>query len=534
MEKLPGELIVIDGKRIVLSFGETGLVFATSPDVKGLLVAKHGKEEALAAVPGALAALVEAKTEWDAMSEDERQDFVDENEKRLDAVMDALQGAGQEYDAAPATAQDERSVAIHELMDRDHEALAQMGDDAEQLTAAHEVMAENREALAQLAESDVDANVAAYGAHGEIPVENADATAATPDRSLVTIRMVDALRPIPDADMIEIAEVGGWQVVVKKGEFKVGDLGVFYEIDSFLPERPEYEFLRKSCYRTNYDGSKGFRLKTIRLRGQLSQGLLLSIKDVFSCGATIDDDFVPYDMKEGEDVTVALGVTKWEKPIPAHLAGRCKGNFPTHLVPKTDEPRIQNLSRDRARMQQASGWYVREKLDGSSLTFFMHKGEFGVCSRNIWLMETEDNAYWQVIRANDIEAKLATVCELYKMDLAVQGELCGPGIQGNHYKLLAPALYLFSVYSITEQKYLSDTDLVHVADLLDLPTAPLYNVFQDLPETTAEILEFSNKNSLVCPGVDAEGSVWRCYDVYGHRQHSFKAISNAFLLKEKD
>ena len=95
-------------------------------------------------------------------------------------------------------------------------------------------------------------------------------------------------------------------------------------------------------------------------------------------------------------------------------------------------------------------------------------------------------------------------------------------------------MFLFSVYDIDRQKYRRDDILEHVGDFLGLPIAPLYNVFQDLPETTAEILELSNKKSLVCPEVDAEGCVWRCYDVYGHRQHSFKAISNAFLLKEKD
>jgi RNA ligase (TIGR02306 family) len=346
--------------------------------------------------------------------------------------------------------------------------------------------------------------------------------AATPDRALATIRVVGALRPIPDADLIEVAEVDGWQVVVKKGEFKVGDLGIFYEIDSFLPERPEYEFLRKSCYRTNYDGTKGFRLKTIRLRGQLSQGLLLPVGSL--------ENFPGGTYREGDDVTVELSITKWEKPIPAHLTGRCKGNFPTHIVPKTDEPRIQNLPRSRVAMKQATGWYVREKLDGSSLTFFLHKGEFGVCSRNIWLTETEDNAYWQVLRDNDIEGKLRDVFD----DIAIQGELCGPGIQGNRYKLLMPTVYLFSVYDVVEQKYLSDRALVGIGEILELPVAPLYNVFQELPETTAEILEFSNRKSLVCPEVDAEGCVWRSYDIYGHRQHSFKAISNAYLLSEKD
>jgi RNA ligase (TIGR02306 family) len=362
-------------------------------------------------------------------------------------------------------------------------------------------------------------------------VKNIEAAPVTaPDRALATMRVVSALRPIPDADLIEVAEVDGWQVVVKKGEFEEGSLGVFYEIDSFLPERPEYEFLRKSCYRTNYDGTKGFRLKTIRLRGQLSQGLLLSVGDAFSSCATIDCDLSPSDLREGDDVTIALGITKWEKPIPAHLAGRCKGNFPSHIVPKTDEPRIQNLSRNRESMRQVSGWYVREKLDGSSLTFFLHKGEFGVCSRNMWLTETEDNAYWQVLRANNTEAKLREFFD----DIAIQGELCGPGIQGNRYKLLTPTVYLFSVYDITEQKYMSDSILGKIGEILGLPVAPLYNVFQALPETTAEILEYSNRKSIVCPEVDAEGCVWRCYDVYGYRQHSFKAISNAYLLKEKD
>jgi len=158
------------------------------------------------------------------------------------------------------------------------------------------------------------------------------------DRKLATIRTIDAINPIDGADAIEVATVGGWKVVVKKGEFNVKDLAVYFEIDSWMPTELA-PFLSKGKEPREYNGVKGERLRTVRLRKQLSQGLLLPI-DALKLGtfvATLSDDT--------NDVTELLGIQKWEPPFNAQLAGMCKGNFPS-FIPKTNEERIQNLSRN--------------------------------------------------------------------------------------------------------------------------------------------------------------------------------------------
>ena len=161
-------------------------------------------------------------------------------------------------------------------------------------------------------------------------------------RKLVTIQKISDLKPIENADAIECAGVLGWHVVVKKGEFKIGDPCVYFEIDSLLPVVSEFAFLSKSGVKKSYaDGKEyeGYRLKTIRLRGQISQGLCLPI-------SILDGKKYPTDSRKnpvyqtGTDVTSLLGVVKYEPVIPANLSGQAKGLFPG-FIPKTDETRIQ-------------------------------------------------------------------------------------------------------------------------------------------------------------------------------------------------
>jgi hypothetical protein len=171
------------------------------------------------------------------------------------------------------------------------------------------------------------------------------------ERKLSTVQRVAKILPIPDADAIEIAMINSWKVVVKKGEYKEGDLCIYCEIDSFLPIREEFEFLRKSSYKKMGD-QEGFRLKTIRLRQQISQGLLLPLsilegEEEMKIGISKQPhgdqlQLGPYDdaliIEEGTDVTKLLGIMKYEPPIPASLAGKVKGNFPS-WARKTDQER---------------------------------------------------------------------------------------------------------------------------------------------------------------------------------------------------
>ncbi len=209
------------------------------------------------------------------------------------------------------------------------------------------------------------------------------------ERKLASVRVINDIQKIPEADMIELAIVDGWKVVVAKNVgHKIGDMVIYCEIDSFLPIKEEFEFLRKSSYKKMGD-QEGFRLKTIKLRGQVSQGLILPISVLNPTDTNIY--VTPF---EGLDVTEMLGIVKYEPPIPAELAGKVKGLFPS-FIRKTDEERIQNLASEyelfKTQNKEGVKFYVTEKLDGSSATYYFKDGIFGVCSRNLELLETEGN-----------------------------------------------------------------------------------------------------------------------------------------------
>jgi tRNA-binding EMAP/Myf-like protein len=274
------------------------------------------------------------------------------------------------------------------------------------------------------------------------------------ERKLATVRRIKEIIPIEGADRIELAVVDGWKVVVAKDvQHKVGDLVIYCEIDSFLPIREEFEFLRKSSYKKMGD-QEGFRLKTIRLRGQVSQGLLLPLSvledaDEMKIGYSqqpwgMQLQLGPYDdallIEEGTDVSNHLEIVKYEPPIPAELAGKVKGLFPS-FIRKTDEERVQNLADDyeKWKLTSAHQFYVAEKLDGSSATYYFKDGVFGVCSRNLELAEPEEfvpgmvmcddgverpkqeNTFWKVARQLDLKTKLGAV----GYNICLQGELIG-------------------------------------------------------------------------------------------------------------
>jgi RNA ligase (TIGR02306 family) len=263
---------------------------------------------------------------------------------------------------------------------------------------------------------------------------------------------------------------------------------------------------------------EGFRLKTIRLRGQVSQGLILPMS-VFG-----DFGWTAY---EGLDVTERLAIVKYEPPIPAELAGKVRGNFPGFLH-KTDEERVQNLTKDYAKwVEEGLDFYVTEKLDGSSATFYLRDDLFGVCSRNLDLEETEGNTFWKVARELKLEEKLRE----NGRNLAIQGELIGEGIQGNPYKIKGHTVKFFNVFDIDFQTYYGlPMFLATMQHGLKLETVPfLTNLTMKLPETIDEMLAYADGKSVLNDRFDREGVVIRSMD----RKISFKAISNKFLLNEK-
>ena len=362
------------------------------------------------------------------------------------------------------------------------------------------------------------------------------------ERKLASIRRVSAIQPIEGADAIEIAVVDGWKVVTKKGEYVPGSLCIYCEIDSFLPIKEEFEFLRKSSYKKMGD-QEGFRLRTIKLRGQVSQGLLLPLTTFQSFGYRLSPNLLnenyaiepdrvvisPSDMielSEGSDVTEVLGIVKYEPPIPAELSGKVKGNFPSFLR-KTDEERVQNITKEYGEYcyQSKHQFYVTEKLDGSSSTFYFNNGEFGVCSRNLELLETEGNTFWKVARELDLENKLRN----YGINVSLQGELIGEGVQGNPYKLKGQTVKFFNAFDIDKQERMSLGGFLKIMDDLDLDFVPFLDMNFLLPRSIDGMLEYAEGKSKLNYETEREGVVVRSMDT----KISFKAISNKFLLNEK-
>ena len=343
-------------------------------------------------------------------------------------------------------------------------------------------------------------------------------------RKLATIRRIEEIKPITGADAIEAARVGGWWVVVKKSEYKVGDLAIYCEIDSFIPTSIAAFLTKPGQYPKVFEGVEGERLRTARLRGQISQGLLLPVQHTAGGLHWITNKHGSMDsVVEGDDVSEALGIVKYEAPIPTNLAGQVRGMFPI-WIPKTDEQRIQNLSSELGQwLTQNLTFEKTEKLEGSSMTVYLKDGEFGVCSRNLDLCEAEGNTMWSVARRLDLESKLK---ELGR-NLALQGEICGEGIEQNIYKLRGHQFYIYKVYDIDRCEFLTPIERRQIAKWFDIPHVPVLDTAAKL-SVMDDMLDDAEAKSILYD-TQREGVVWKCNEI----PFSFKCISNLYLVKQK-
>jgi RNA ligase (TIGR02306 family) len=335
-------------------------------------------------------------------------------------------------------------------------------------------------------------------------------------RKLATIRKIDDIRPIEGADAIECAVIGGWVTVIKKGEFKVGDLAVYCEIDSWIPNTIA-PFLSKDHAPREYMGVKGERLRTVKLRGQVSQGLLLSLKALPT--ALI--------VNEGDDVSEVLSINKYEPPVPAQLAGQIEGAFPGY-IPKTDQERIQNLVREYATWQSLDyTWEETEKLDGTSMTVFRTtERPIGVCSRNWEVRETEGNTFWTMARTYDLESVLKALG-----NVAIQGEVIGPGIQKNKYGLSKHEFFVYDIFDIDAQRYYTPSERISATLVHGLTHVPVIKPAHSFAGMSVEdALAYVVNKSVIGTKPEREGSVFKC----NMEAVSFKIISNKFLLRNGD
>ena len=346
-------------------------------------------------------------------------------------------------------------------------------------------------------------------------------------RKLASIQRIWKIEPIEGADRIELAYVLGWQCVVNKGQFQPMDLAVYFEIDSFLPIRPEFEFMRDSSYRKTDLMGEGFRLRTMRFRGQISQGLLLPV----SSFTEISDD-----MEVGTDVTEILGVNKWEIEEKVTTGGTVIGNLPLD-VPHTDETRIQaepELIKDFAGLE----YYISTKMDGSSHSVSLDEDGFHVTGHNYEYKDDGKSDFYKLVSGWEIEGRMRKFCEETGCRmLTIQGEFCAPGIQKNRLKLTRPEWYVFTVRE--DGKRVGLKRMQEICAALNLQMVPVEEVGMDLPSKypTVEAL-LARADGEYPKGGKKEGIVIRPTEpVFCERISaalSMKVVSNKYLLKNEE
>lgn len=372
------------------------------------------------------------------------------------------------------------------------------------------------------------------------------------DRKLAHIEQIEWIKPIEGADKIELCGILGWQcVIAKKDNFKVGDKICYIEVDSVLPDKPEYEFLR----------DRKFRIRTIKLKGTLSQGLVLPINilpqnpSYFSLGA---------------DVTELLGITKYLSPSEREefeqqerklaneknklkkfmmryswfrklfLSKKQKSGFP-YWVSKTDEERIQNIPQVLEQFKDKEV-YVTEKIDYQSATFTgkmvprfggildklipLKKYQFVVCSRNLTTND-KNSLYWKIAKKYNLEQILKE-----NPTLTIQGEQGDTNVQGNKYGIKEPTMWVFNIIDHEKNYHYNFDEMYEFCQKYGLRNVPFLrsSALIAIGNTVQELVEFSKGKSILNPNIEREGIVVRCIE-NGKKILSFKVINPDFLLK---
>lgn len=343
-------------------------------------------------------------------------------------------------------------------------------------------------------------------------------------RKLASIQRIWKIEPIEGADRIELAHVLGWQCVVNRGQFREMDLAVYFEVDSFLPVAPEFEFLRATSFRKTDVMGEGFRLRTMKFRGQISQGLLLPVSAF---------PVIPADAELGADVTELLNVKRWEIEERITTGGTMIGTLP-YDIPHTDETRVQA---EPGLIQAFTGleYYISTKMDGSSHSVGIDENGFHVTGHNYEYKDDGKSPFYELVKSMGLRQKMeAFAAQNGLISFTIQGELCAPGIQKNRLKLTKPAWYVFTVRE--NGKRVGLTRMLEICEKLQLESVPIEEIGTDLPAkypTVEALLERADGN--YPRGGRKEGIVIRptepvyCEQIGGAL--SMKVVSNKYLLK---
>jgi RNA ligase (TIGR02306 family) len=370
------------------------------------------------------------------------------------------------------------------------------------------------------------------------------------ERKLARVVLIDSIHEIPGATNIELAMVGGWQVVVQKNLYVAGDKAMYFEIDSLLPvEHPAFADLAGigSKFQFIVDGKQYARIKTVKRMKQLSQGFCVPLQDAGAVGAPVDKDF-----------TKTLGILKYESEgekvqkngTASVKTGTTALGFPK-FIPKTDQTRLQNIPVAYNQALAKGELFEKSfKLDGSSLTAFIRDGVEGVASRNVGFRVADEPipfftavknyfrglGWKRVIKADDnafiemaIESGVFIAMHLDGRNLAVQGEMVGPSIQKNFEGVDKNEFYVYDIFLIDEQRYMLPAERQGFCTAYGIKHVPLGSPHAvTLPESIELALADAEGPSGL-NGKYREGFVYKSME----RDFSFKVISNAYLLKEE-
>lgn len=340
------------------------------------------------------------------------------------------------------------------------------------------------------------------------------------ERKLASVQRVDSIEAIEGADRIELVHILGWQCVAKKGEFKPGDLCVYYEVDSYLPlDDPRYEFLKKGSLRTNEYMGPGILIKTRKFRGKYSQGLALPLSEFKEV----------VNPKVGDDLTGLLRVRKWYVPEVKGDMGTFDGYRPGY-VRKTDETRIQSMP-DLIDRLKGKPYYISTKMDGTSMSVWCFNGEVGVSGRNRRFADDGTSPMWEKVKSLGLDDNLRRLYGDGESNIIIQGEFCGPKIQGNRLTLMDYEWYIFNIF--INGKLLCLEDMKDVCTAFGLTTVPIEEVGDHFDYDLAGLLtraegKYPNghaKEGIVIRPVDPE------YSDELDKELSFKVINNRYLLK---
>ena len=406
----------------------------------------------------------------------------------------------------------------------------------------------------------------------------------TKQRELAYVVNIDCIEPIVGSDNCEAAIVGGWRVMTRKGTFQPGDLAVYFEIDSKVPETDTYEFLAPKHYKIKTQkytfGGKG---------NFISQGLLMAFDDFKNNELEKyklydgDDNCYFYTFKAGDFLTKDLGVVysvvddnkrkssvnkyarmkqrnaklfakykflntlykkSWGKKLLFLLLGNrhdAKASFWPSWVIKTDEERVQNLP--QMFPPDDTTWFVTEKIDGTSTTFTMKRGrrnkvEYYVCSRNVCFDKAdkqcyyETNVYTEMAEKYNMEQVLQDILDKNKdlQFVTIQGETYGKGIQQRDYHMDYVDFKAFNLiygYKDGSTKRFNPSEMTYILDNYNIPCVPILDIDFKLPNTIDEMVAYADGDSIV-DGDYREGVVLRTADGV----NSFKAVSNYYLTSK--